>query len=74
MWDLETIIRINNEAWRASQKKNAIKKGIEASIQRNEGIQHFEEGVFGQTTFVRSVYEGESNGHSSQGREGEALS
>lgn len=74
MWDLETIIRMNNEAWRSSKEKNAVKKSLEASIQRNEGIFNSEKRVFGQTTYLRSVYEGESNGHSSQGREGEALS
>ena len=74
MWDLATIIRMNDEAWRASKEKNAIKESLEASIQRNEGVWDPEKGVFGQTTYLRSVYEGERNGHSPQGGKGEALS
>ena len=72
MWDLQTIIRINNEAF-SLKKKNAIKESLEASIQRNEGIWDPKKGVFGQTTFVRSVYEGEVDRHSPQSGPGKIL-
>lgn len=70
MWDLETIIRMNHEAWRATKTKNTIASCIEASIERNEGIFSSEKRVFGKTTYVRSVYEGEIDGHPPQEREG----
>ena len=73
MWDLETIIRINNEAWRASKKKNSTEARLEASIQRNEGIWDPEKGIFGQVTYLRSVYEGEVDRHPPQGGSGEIL-
>lgn len=70
MWDLETIIRINHEAWRSAKKKNAIEACIKASIERHEGIFSSEKRVFGETTYLRSVYEGEVDGCSPQEREG----
>ena len=74
MWDLETIIRINNEAWWASKKKDSTEACLEASIERNEGIWDPEKGIFGQVTYLRSVYEGELDRHPPQGGTGEALS
>ena len=74
MWDLETIIRMNNEAFRAAKEKNSAKACLEASIERNEGIWNPEKGIFGQVTYLRSVYEGELDGHPPQGGTGEALS
>jgi hypothetical protein len=73
MWDLETIIRINHEAGRSAKEKNSIKACIEASIQRNEGIWDPEKGIFGQVTYLRSVYEGEVDRHPPQGGTGEVL-
>ena len=70
MWDLETIIRINNEAFRSAQKKDSAKACLEASIERNEGIFSSEKRVFGKTTYLRSVYEGEVDRHPPQEREG----
>ena len=59
MWDLQTIIRMNDEAQRAFEKKNAIAQGEQKEAEGNEGVRDPESGVFGETTFVRSVYEGE---------------
>lgn len=73
MWDLETIIRINNEAWEASKKKNPASSCLEASIERNEGIWDPEKGIFGKVTYLRSVYEGKIDGHSPQGGSRETL-
>lgn len=70
MWDLETIIRMNNEAFRAAKAKNSLEACIEASIERNERIFSSEKRVFGKTTYVRSVYEGEIDRHPPQEREG----
>lgn len=72
MWDLETIIRMN-EARRPIKKKDSIEACIEASIQRNEGVFDTEERVFDQSSYVRSVYEGERDGCSSQSGTGETL-
>jgi hypothetical protein len=73
MWDLETIVRINHEAWRSAKKKDSLKACLEASIKRNEGIFRTQDRVFRETSYLRSVYEGEVDGCSSQGREGETL-
>ncbi len=73
MWDLETIIRMNNEAWEASKKKNPFASCLEASIERNEGIWDPEKGISGKVTYLRSVYEGKVDRHSSQGGSGETL-
>jgi len=73
MWDLETIIRINNEAWRSAKEKDAIKACLEASIKGNEGVLGEKDRIFDGTSYLRSVYEGEVYGCSPQGREGETL-
>jgi len=59
MWDLQTIIRMNDEAQRAFEKKNTIAQGEQKEAEGNERVWDPESGVFGETTFVRSVYEGE---------------
>lgn len=59
MWDLQTIIRMNDEAQRAFEKKNAIAQSEQKEAEGNERVWDPESGVFGETTFVRSVYEGE---------------
>ena len=59
MWDLQTIIRINNEAQRAFEKKNSSAQGKQKEAEGDERIWDPEGGVFRETTFVRSVYEGE---------------
>ena len=58
MWDLETIIRINNEACSA-QKEDSTAKGEQEKTSGDEGVWDPERGVFGQVTYLRSVYEGE---------------
>lgn len=72
MWDLETIIRMN-EARRTIKKEDSVEACIQASIQRNEGIFDPKERVFDQSSYVRSVYEGERDGCSPQSRTGETL-
>jgi hypothetical protein len=52
MWNLQTIIRINNEKDSAAQGEQETPKGDEGELDP-------EEGVFGKVTYVRSVYEGE---------------
>lgn len=73
MWDLETIIRMN-EARKPIKKKDSIEACLEASIERNEGVFDTEKGIFGQVTYLRSVYEGEVDRHPPQGGTGETLS
>lgn len=73
MWDLETIIRMNNEAFRAFKKKDSTEACLEASIKRNEGIWNPEKGIFGKVTYLRSVYEGKVDRHTPQSRSGEIL-
>ncbi len=72
MWDLQTIIRMNNEAWRAF-KKNSIAKGQQKKTDRDEGVLDSKDRVFEQASYLRSVYEGERNGCSPQSRSGETL-
>ena len=73
MWDLETIKRMNDEAWRSAQEKNSLKACLEASIKRNEGIFDRESQVSGGVIYLRSLYEGEVDGCSPQGGAGETL-
>jgi len=58
MWDLQTIIRMNNEAWRATKKEDPTKKGEQEETGGDEGVWDPEKGIFGKVTYVRSVYEG----------------
>ena len=58
MWDLETIIRINNEAC-SSQKKDSSAQSEQEETGGNERVWDPERGIFKEVTFVRSVYEGE---------------
>jgi hypothetical protein len=50
---------MNDEAQRAFEKKNTIAQGEQKEAEGNERVWDPESGVFGETTFVRSVYEGE---------------
>jgi hypothetical protein len=74
MWDLETIIRMNNEAFRAFKAKNTTPSSKQKKAGRDAGVWPLKASVFGEASSLRSVYEGERNGCSSQGREGEELS
>lgn len=71
MWDLKTIIRINEE--RKTFEKNSSPQGIKEKIKGNEGVFDTEDRVFKQASYLRSVYEGERNGCSPQGGPGETL-
>ena len=73
MWDLLTIIRLNNEAFWASKKKDSTKEGQQEETERNEGVWDTTIRVPGETTYLRSVYEGEVDRHTSQGGTGETL-
>jgi hypothetical protein len=73
MWDLETIIRINSEAFRASQKKNSPAQSEQEEAERNAGVWDTKDRVYGKASYLRSVYEGELNRHSPQGGTGETL-
>ncbi|MBL18694.1 MAG: hypothetical protein CMC82_02545 [Flavobacteriaceae bacterium] len=74
MWDLETIIRINNEAQWAFEKKNAYEAHQRQEEERGKRVCEEETAVFDGFTNLRSLYEGEIDGCSSQSRSGEELS
>ena len=74
MWDLETIIRMNNEAQKAFEKKNAYEAHQRQEAQRIQGIFAEEVAVFDGTSFVRSMYDGALDRRSPQREEGEELS
>lgn len=74
MWDLDTILRINNEAQRTFEKKNAYEAHQRQEAERIQGIFEEEVAVFDGASFVRSVYEGEVDGCTSHSRSGEELS
>jgi len=62
MWDLTTILRTNNEAQRAFEKKNAYEAHQREEAKRRERIFKEEIGVFDGASFVRGMYEGEVDG------------
>ena len=74
MWDLETIIRMNNEAQEAFEKKNAFEASQQKEAKRRQGIFEEEAAVFDGVTYLRSMYEGELDGRTPQGRPGQELS
>ena len=72
MWDLETILRINDEAQGAFEKKNAYEAHQRQEAQRRQGVLEEEIAVFDGASFVRGVYEGGVTGcppQSGTGRE-----
>lgn len=73
MWDLKTILRINNEAQWAFEKKKAYETHQRKEEERRQAIFEQEVAVFDGASFVRSVYEGELDRHSPQSRSGEEL-
>jgi hypothetical protein len=74
MWDLATIIRINNEAQNAFKKKNAHEAYQRHEAQRVQDIFEQEVAIFDGASFVRSVYDGARDRRASQGETGEELS
>lgn len=74
MWDLETIIKINNEAQRAFEKKNAYEAYQRKEEERRKRVLNEEAQVFEGFTNMRSVYEGEVDGCTPHSRSGEELS
>lgn len=50
---------MNDEAWRAAKKEDPTTKGEQEETSGDEGVWDPEKGVFGQVTYLRSVYEGE---------------
>ena len=73
MWDLTTILKINNEAQWAFEKKNAYETHQRQEAERRKGILEEEIAVFDSASFVRSVYEGEVDGCSPHSRSGSEL-
>ena len=71
MWDLRTIVRINNEAFRAFKKKNPVAKSEQEKAKREQGVFCASEGVSEETTNLRSMYDGGGNGCSPYGQEGQ---
>lgn len=65
MWDLESILKINNEAQRAFEKKNAYEAHQRQEKERRQGILEQEIAIFDGASFVRSMYDGKINGHTS---------
>ncbi len=74
MWDLETIIQMNNEAQEAFDKKNAYEAHQRQEAQRVQGIFEQEVAIFDGASYVRSLYDGALDRRSPQGKEGEELS
>ena len=74
MWDLETILRINNEAQRAFEKKNAYEAHQRQEAKRIQGIFEEEVAVFDGASFVRSMYDGKVDRHTPHSWSGEELS
>tara|TARA_Y100000004_G_scaffold165945_1_gene197234 strand:- start:7624 stop:7848 length:225 start_codon:yes stop_codon:yes gene_type:complete len=74
MWDLETIIRMNNEAQEAFEKKNAYEAHQRQEAQGIKRICEQEVAIFDGASYVRSVYNGSLDGRASQGKTGEELS
>jgi hypothetical protein len=74
MWDLATIIRINNEAQRTFEEKKTYESHLRQEEERRKRILEEEVAVFDSASFVRSVYEGEVDGCSSHSRSGDQLS
>ena len=62
MWDLRTIIRINDEAQKAFEEKNSNEAREQEEAKRRQGIFEEEVAVFDGASFVRSVYVGEVDG------------
>lgn len=73
MWDLTTILRINNETQRAFEKKQAYEAYLQKEADRVKGIFEQEVAIFDGASFVRSVYEGDIDRCSPQSRSGEEL-
>lgn len=73
MWDLETILRINNEAQWAFEKKNALEAHEQKEAERKQRILEEEVAVFDGASYVRSVYEGKLDGHTPHSRSGGEL-
>ena len=70
MWDLRTIIRINDEAQKAFKEKNSNQAREQEEAKRRQGIFEEEVAVFDGASFVRSVYEGEVDRYSPHSRSG----
>jgi hypothetical protein len=68
MWDLETIIRKNEEAYAKANAPTACKC---KKKKRECGVLSAPEGVFGNASYVRSVYKGDCGSHSPHEGEGE---
>jgi len=73
MWDLETIIRINNEAFWSAKTQNTLAESKQEEAERNAGVWDTTDRVYKETSYLRSVYEGDGDGCSPQGRKGETL-
>ena len=70
MWDLITIIRINNEAQRAFEK-NSLAEGKQEKAKRNEGVFDPAREVFVESAYLRGLYESKLNRCTPQGQKGE---
>ena len=73
MWDLTTILRINNEAQRAFEEKDAYEASQRQEAKRRERIFEEEVAVFDGASFVRGMYDGKINGHSPHRGKGKEL-
>lgn len=73
MWDLTTILRINNEAQRAFEEKNAYETHQRKEDERRKRILEEEVAVFDGSSYVRSVFKGEVDRRTPHSRSGEEL-
>lgn len=71
MWDLKTIVRINNEAFRAFKKKNPVTTSEQEKAKGEQGILCSSEGFSEKATNLRSMYDGSSDGHTPHGQAGQ---
>jgi hypothetical protein len=73
MWDLNTILRINNEAQWAFKKKEAYEAHQREEAERRKRICEEQVAIFDGASFVRSVYEGEVDGCTPHSGSGDTL-
>lgn len=73
MWDLATILRMNNEAQRAFEEKNSYETRKRQEEERGKRILEEEILVFDGASYVRGMYEGKVDGCSSHSWSGDKL-
>lgn len=73
MWDLATILRINNEAQRAFEEKDAYEANQRQEAKRRQGVFEEEVAVFDGFSYVQGMYDGAIDGRPPHSRSGGEL-